>query len=37
VNEPGLEFVWVGDDAVDPLNSVTAGINTRRTSAWTAR
>jgi hypothetical protein len=19
MNEPGLEFVWVGDDAIDPL------------------
>ena len=34
--EPGLEFVWVGDDAVDPLEQaqtlkilVTAGIKTR--------
>jgi hypothetical protein len=36
MNEPGLEFVWVGDDAVDPLEQaqtlqilVTAGIKTR--------
>jgi Phage portal protein len=36
MNEPGLEFVWVGDDAVDPLQQaqtlqilVTAGIKTR--------
>jgi hypothetical protein len=34
--EPGLEFVWVGDDAVDPLEQaqtlnipVSAGIKTR--------
>jgi capsid protein len=34
--EPGLEFVWVGDDAVDPLEQaqtlqilVGAGIKTR--------
>ncbi len=36
MNEPALEFVWVGDDAVDPLEQaqtlqilVTAGIKTR--------
>jgi portal protein len=36
MNEPGLEFVWVGDDAVDPLEQaqtlqilVGAGIKTR--------
>ena len=36
MNEPGLEFVWVGDDAVDPLEQaqtlnilVAAGIKTR--------
>ena len=36
MNEPGLEFVWVGDDAVDPLQQaqtlqilVAAGIKTR--------
>jgi portal protein len=36
MNEPGLEFVWVGDDAVDPLQQaqtlnilVSAGIKTR--------
>ena len=36
MNEPGLKFVWVGDDAVDPLEQaqtlnilVSAGINTR--------
>ena len=36
MDEPGLEFVWVGDDAVDPLQQaqtlnilVTAGIKTR--------
>jgi hypothetical protein len=36
MNEPGLEFVWVGDDAVDPLQQaqtlqilVGAGIKTR--------
>jgi len=36
MNEPGLEFVWVGDDAIDPLQQaqtpnilVTAGIKTR--------
>ncbi len=36
MNEPGLEFVWVGDDAVDPLEQaqtlqilVSAGIKTR--------
>ena len=36
MNEPGPEFVWVGDDAVDPLQQaqtlnilVTAGIKTR--------
>ena len=36
MNEPGLEFVWVGDDAIDPLKQaqtlnilVTAGIKTR--------
>jgi hypothetical protein len=36
MGEPGLEFVWVGDDAVDPLQQaqtlqilVTAGIKTR--------
>ena len=36
MKEPGLEFVWVGDDAVDPLEQaqtlnilVSAGINTR--------
>jgi hypothetical protein len=35
-HEPGLEFVWVGDDAVDPLQQaqtlnilVSAGIKTR--------
>ena len=34
--EPGLEFVWVGDDAIDPLEQaqtlqilVGAGIKTR--------
>jgi hypothetical protein len=36
MNEPDLEFVWVGDDAIDPLQQaqtlnilVTAGIKTR--------
>ncbi len=36
MNEPALEFVWVGDDAVDPLEQaqtlnilVGAGIKTR--------
>ena len=36
MNEPGLEFVWVGDDAVNPLEQaqtlqilVNAGIKTR--------
>ena len=36
MDEPGLEFVWVGDDAVDPLQQaqtleilVSAGIKTR--------
>ncbi|MBV9909667.1 MAG: hypothetical protein JOY52_19115 [Hyphomicrobiales bacterium] len=36
MNEPSLEFVWVGDDAVDPLEQaqtlqilVDAGIKTR--------
>jgi hypothetical protein len=36
MNKPGLEFVWVGDDAVDPLEQaqtlqilVGAGIKTR--------
>src|ERR1700728_4210045 len=36
MNEPGLEFVWVGDDAIDPLQQaqtlqilVGAGIKTR--------
>jgi len=36
MNEPGLEFVWVGDDAVDPLEQAQtlqilggAGIKTR--------
>jgi hypothetical protein len=36
MNEPGLEFVWVGDDAVGPLEQaqtlnilVAAGIKTR--------
>jgi hypothetical protein len=36
MNEPGLEFVWVGDDAVDPLEQaqtleilVNARIKTR--------
>ena len=36
MNEPGLEFVWVGDDAIDPLEQaqtlqilVSAGIKTR--------
>ena len=36
MNEPGLEFVWVGDDAIDPLQQaqtlqilVAAGIKTR--------
>jgi hypothetical protein len=36
MNEPGLEFVWVGDDAIDPLQQaqtlqilVSAGIKTR--------
>ena len=36
MREPGLEFVWVGDDAVDPLQQaqtlqilVSAGIKTR--------
>ena len=36
MNEPGLEFVWVGDDAIDPLEQaqtlqilVGAGIKTR--------
>jgi hypothetical protein len=36
LNEPDLEFVWVGDDAVDPLQQaqtlnilVRAGIKTR--------
>jgi hypothetical protein len=32
MNEPGLEFVWVGDDAVDPLEQgadAGAGIKTR--------
>ncbi len=37
MNEPGLEFVWVGDDAIDPLEQaqtlqilVGAGIKARR-------
>jgi hypothetical protein len=36
MNEPGLEFVWVGDDAIEPLQQaqtlqilVTVGIKTR--------
>ena len=36
MNEPALEFVWVGDDAIDPLEQaqtlqilVGAGIKTR--------
>ena len=36
MNEPGLEFVWVGDDAIDPLQQaqtlqilVSTGIKTR--------
>ena len=36
MNEPDLEFVWVGDDAIDPLQQaqtlnilVSAGIKTR--------
>ena len=36
MGEPGLEFVWVGDDAIDPLQQaqtlqilVSAGIKTR--------
>ncbi len=36
MNEPGLEFVWVGDDAIDPLEQaqtlqilVGAGVKTR--------
>ena len=36
MNEPGLEFVWVGDDAIDPLEQaqtlqilVSTGIKTR--------
>jgi hypothetical protein len=36
MGEPGLEFVWVGDDAIDPLQQaqtlqilVDAGIKTR--------
>ena len=36
MNEPGLEFVWVGDDAIDPLQQaqtlnilVSVGIKTR--------
>ncbi len=36
LGEPGLEFVWVGDDAIDPLQQaetlnllVSAGIKTR--------
>jgi hypothetical protein len=36
MNEPGLEFVWVGDDAIDPLQQaqtlqilVPSGIKTR--------
>ena len=36
MNEPSLEFVWVGDDAIDPLEQaqtlqilVGAGIKTR--------
>ena len=36
MGEPGLEFVWVGDDAVDPLQQaqtlqilVNSGIKTR--------
>ena len=36
MGEPNLEFVWVGDDAVDPLQQaqtlqilVSAGIKTR--------
>jgi len=36
MGEPGLEFVWVGDDAIDPLEQaqtlqilVSAGIKTR--------
>jgi hypothetical protein len=40
MNEPGLEFVWLGDDAVDPLEQaqklqilVSAGIKTREARA----
>jgi capsid protein len=36
MNEPAIEFVWVGDDAIDPLEQaqtleilVSAGIKTR--------
>src|SRR4029077_13995687 len=36
MNDPALEFVWVGDDSIDPLEQaqtlqilVTAGIKTR--------
>jgi phage portal protein BeeE len=42
MNEPGLEFVWVGDDAVDPLEQaqtlqilVGAGIKTREEAGRT--
>jgi hypothetical protein len=31
MNEPGLEFVWVGDDAVDPLQQALL------VSAWASR
>jgi len=27
MNEPGLEFVWVGDDAVDPLEQALVSVN----------
>jgi hypothetical protein len=40
MNEPGLEFVWVGDDAIDPLEQaqtlqilVGAGIKDARGGA----
>jgi hypothetical protein len=46
MNEPGLEFVWVGDDAIDPLEQaqtlqilVGAGIKTREEArpTWASR
>jgi hypothetical protein len=35
MNEPGLEFVWVGDDAIDPLEQaqtlqILVGAGSRR-------